>query len=241
MTPDNYFAWQRALHEAFQQLSTTEQLRELLHKQVLALGFDYYGLMIRHPIPFTRPRIFIFSNTPQAWLDHYHQHNFIDIDPTVSLYRQPGRAELWSDALFQHSRTMWNDIRDFGLRAGFSCSVIAPNRATGIISVARKDVIKAIVLEYGLPERLRYLAELALMTLIRIDDPSMSALNISLTRRELEVLQWTAEGKTAAEISLILGISQHTVNFHQKNMQKRFNAPNKTQIACYAAAVGLIG
>ncbi|EGS7032471.1 transcriptional regulator SdiA, partial [Salmonella enterica subsp. enterica serovar Kentucky] len=26
----------------------------------------------------------------------------------------------------------------------------------------------------------------------------------------------------------------------QKNMQKKFNAPNKTQIACYAAATGLI-
>ncbi|ESJ31704.1 DNA-binding transcriptional activator SdiA, partial [Salmonella enterica subsp. enterica serovar Eastbourne str. CFSAN001084] len=25
-----------------------------------------------------------------------------------------------------------------------------------------------------------------------------------------------------------------------KNMQKKFNAPNKTQIACYAAATGLI-
>jgi DNA-binding CsgD family transcriptional regulator len=35
-------------------------------------------------------------------------------------------------------------------------------------------------------------------------------------------------------------ISENTVNFHQKNMQKKFNAPNKTQIACYAAATGLI-
>jgi LuxR family transcriptional regulator len=53
-------------------------------------------------------------------------------------------------------------------------------------------------------------------------------------------LKWTAEGKTAVEISLILSISEHTVNFHQKNMQKRFNVSNKTQIACYAAAIGLI-
>ncbi|HGU9215009.1 TPA: transcriptional regulator SdiA, partial [Escherichia coli] len=26
----------------------------------------------------------------------------------------------------------------------------------------------------------------------------------------------------------------------QKNMQKKINAPNKTQVACYAAATGLI-
>jgi LuxR family transcriptional regulator len=46
--------------------------------------------------------------------------------------------------------------------------------------------------------------------------------------------------KTSAEIAIILSISENTVNFHQKNMQKKFNAPNKTQIACYAAATGLI-
>ncbi len=39
---------------------------------------------------------------------------------------------------------------------------------------------------------------------------------------------------------MILSISENTVNFHQKNMQRKFNAPNKTQIACYAVATGLI-
>ncbi|HGU0016342.1 TPA: LuxR C-terminal-related transcriptional regulator, partial [Escherichia coli] len=53
-------------------------------------------------------------------------------------------------------------------------------------------------------------------------------------------LKWTAEGKTSAEIAMILSISENTVNFHQKNMQKKINAPNKTQVACYAAATGLI-
>ncbi|EMM5024642.1 MAG: LuxR C-terminal-related transcriptional regulator, partial [Escherichia coli] len=40
--------------------------------------------------------------------------------------------------------------------------------------------------------------------------------------------------------AMILSISENTVNFHQKNMQKKINAPNKTQVACYAAATGLI-
>lgn len=68
----------------------------------------------------------------------------------------------------------------------------------------------------------------------------MSVMNMELSQRELEILKWTAEGKTSAEISLILSISENTVNFHQKKMQKRFNAPNKTQVASYAAAIGLL-
>ncbi len=38
----------------------------------------------------------------------------------------------------------------------------------------------------------------------------------------------------------ILSISESTVNFHHKNIQKKFDAPNKTLAAAYAAALGLI-
>ncbi|HBH63820.1 MAG TPA: transcriptional regulator SdiA, partial [Erwinia persicina] len=88
--------------------------------------------------------------------------------------------------------------------------------------------------------KLQYISELAMAALIKVNDISMSIARLELSERELEILKWTAEGKTSAEISLILSISENTVNFHQKNMQKRFNAPNKTQVASYAAAIGLI-
>ena len=88
--------------------------------------------------------------------------------------------------------------------------------------------------------QINFLAALSLQVLERLKDSSMVVLAKGFSERELEILKWTAEGKTSAEISLILAISEHTVNFHQKNMQKRFNVSNKTQIACYAAATGLI-
>ena len=88
--------------------------------------------------------------------------------------------------------------------------------------------------------RLQHLVEQSLVTMMRLEDPAATVLEMKLSKREKEILQWTAEGKTSAEIAIILSISENTVNFHQKNMQKKFNAPNKTQIACYAAAIGLI-
>ncbi|WP_240502725.1 LuxR C-terminal-related transcriptional regulator, partial [Enterobacter roggenkampii] len=77
-------------------------------------------------------------------------------------------------------------------------------------------------------------------SLMRFDDEMVMPPEMKFSKREREILKWTAEGKTSAEIAIILSISENTVNFHQKNMQKKFNAPNKTQIACYAAATGLI-
>ena len=79
-----------------------------------------------------------------------------------------------------------------------------------------------------------------LLTLLRLEDEMVMPPEMKFSRRELEILKWTAEGKTSAEVAMILSISENTVNFHQKNMQRKFNAPNKTQIACYAVATGLI-
>ncbi|MEM6159753.1 LuxR C-terminal-related transcriptional regulator [Erwinia sp. P6884] len=87
---------------------------------------------------------------------------------------------------------------------------------------------------------MQHLVVLMLEALQRVKDISMTVVDMELSPRELEILQWTAEGKTSAETALILSISENTVNFHQKNMQKRFNAPNRTQLAAYAAAIGLL-
>jgi LuxR family transcriptional regulator len=83
------------------------------------------------------------------------------------------------------------------------------------------------------------LVQMALTSLLRFEHEMVMPPEMKFSKREREILKWTAEGKTSAEIAIILSISENTVNFHQKNMQKKFNAPNKTQIACYAAATGL--
>ena len=88
--------------------------------------------------------------------------------------------------------------------------------------------------------RLQTLVQLSLLALTRLADHTVMTPEMKFSKREREILKWTAEGKTSAEIAMILSISENTVNFHQKNMQKKFNAPNKTQIACYAAATGII-
>ena len=88
--------------------------------------------------------------------------------------------------------------------------------------------------------KMQLLVRESLMALMRLNDEIVMTPEMNFSKREKEILKWTAEGKTSAEIAMILSISENTVNFHQKNMQKKINAPNKTQVACYAAATGLI-
>jgi len=61
-----------------------------------------------------------------------------------------------------------------------------------------------------------------------------------LTKREKEVIQWIANGKTAWEIAVILNIKERTVNFHANNAKKKFNVSTRSQVAVEALRQGII-
>jgi DNA-binding NarL/FixJ family response regulator len=66
------------------------------------------------------------------------------------------------------------------------------------------------------------------------------ALKIHLTEREREVLTWVGRGKTSAEIAIILGIRERTVNFHCDQAMKRLDVINRIQAVAKAIERGLI-
>lgn len=64
---------------------------------------------------------------------------------------------------------------------------------------------------------------------------------MTITKREKEMLDWLQEGKTSWEIAKILGISENTVNFHIKNILKKFDAANRTHLISIALQKGFVG
>lgn len=62
----------------------------------------------------------------------------------------------------------------------------------------------------------------------------------TLTDREIDCLNWTAAGKTSAEIAEILVLSEHTVNHYLNRATKKLDTVNRTQAVAKALRVGLI-
>jgi DNA-binding CsgD family transcriptional regulator len=61
-----------------------------------------------------------------------------------------------------------------------------------------------------------------------------------LTDREVDCLNWTAAGKTSAEIAEILGLSEHTVNHYLNRAAKKLDSVNRTQAVVKALRLGVI-
>ncbi|PCK88838.1 helix-turn-helix transcriptional regulator [Rhizobium sophoriradicis] len=61
-----------------------------------------------------------------------------------------------------------------------------------------------------------------------------------LTQRESEIVKWTSEGKTSAEIAIILGLSEHTVNSHITAAARKLDAVNRVHMVAIALRNGLV-
>ncbi|EIA8608876.1 transcriptional regulator SdiA [Salmonella enterica] len=240
MQENDFFTWRRAMLLRFQEMAAAEDVYTELQYQTQRLEFDYYALWVRHPVPFTRPKISLRTTYPPAWVTHYQSENYFAIDPVLKPENFRQGHLHWDDVLFHEAKAMWDAAQRFGLRRGVTQCVMLPNRALGFLSFSRSSLRCSSFTYDEVELRLQLLARESLSALTRFEDDMVMAPEMRFSKREKEILKWTAEGKTSSEIAIILSISENTVNFHQKNMQKKFNAPNKTQIACYAAATGLI-
>lgn len=61
-----------------------------------------------------------------------------------------------------------------------------------------------------------------------------------LSKRELECIQWTSEGKTSYEISVILNLSENTVNNYIASVTKKLGAVNRTHMISLALRSSII-
>jgi DNA-binding NarL/FixJ family response regulator len=67
-----------------------------------------------------------------------------------------------------------------------------------------------------------------------------SAPFVSLTPRELEVLEWMSTPNTYKQIANQLSVSEETVRSHAKNILEKMKQPNRAQAVLSAMRLGLI-
>ncbi len=73
-----------------------------------------------------------------------------------------------------------------------------------------------------------------------VEESAATIETIVLSDRELEIIRLIAEGYTNAQISVVLYISNHTVNTHRKNIMKKLGVNNTAGIVMYAAKSNLV-
>lgn len=233
--------WQETQMQALSKAASEAEIFALLSGLASEIGFSYCAFGMRMPLPVSQPKLFIINNYSTAWQQRYQLEDYISVDPTVAHGLRSVMPLVWSDALFENARPLWEDARAHGLRFGWAQSCHDAQGVGGLLTLARPEgALSGAELRAHGPQ-MAWLAQAMHTFMARMLVPKLMPEALSrLTAREKEVLRWTADGKTSHEIGDILSISEHTVNFHIKNSLAKLNATNKTAGVIKAAMMGLL-
>ena len=233
--------WREDQLHALLTIRSERQLMEEITVLARDLGFDFCAYGLRMPVPVSRPKVVMFSNYPAAWQTRYWGHGYVGVDPTVHHCTRSLLPIVWSDEVFAPAPELWEEARSFGLRFGWAQSSRDTNGVAGMLTLARGE---EPLTESELSTKRLMMAWLTQVAHLGMSQCLTTKLlpegEIRLTNRELAVLRWTGDGKTASEISEIMRISESTVNFHIRNAVAKLGTVNKLAGTVKAAMLGML-
>lgn len=202
------------------------------------MGFDHCAYGVRVPLQFAKPQILMLNNYSRAWQARYQDKGYLAIDPTVRHGLVSLDAYAWPDrALPGEHEEFWAEAHARGLRDGISLPVLAANGIRGMFTVTRSTADA----DSDATTKLDWLSNTVHQSMSRaVARESFHAHEGLLTDRELEVLKWTADGKTSGQIAEVIGITERTVNFHINSAIAKLGASNRTAAVVRAIVSGLI-
>jgi DNA-binding CsgD family transcriptional regulator len=130
-------------------------------------------------------------------------------------------------------------LTDFGMNSGYShgCASSAGGESGSYCSFLGSSV-KYDPRVVGILEHLTPHLHLALLR--AANQQRKCTCDTILSVREQQVLNWLKEGKSSWEISVVLGVSERTINFHVYNLMGKLGALNRPQAVAIAIRHGLI-
>ncbi|MVA24317.1 LuxR family transcriptional regulator [Agrobacterium vitis] len=226
-----------------------EELILELEKLLEFYKFDYYGL-VRSPKPDQNPMSLVIAGRwPEKWPQVYITKKFVLIDPAIRYLAHAQRPFRWSETLtafgqdphFKRMQRMMMDAQRFGLEEGYVFPIHGRGGLLANMTIGGRPV-ELTPIEVMLFDTVAKCAFWRLAEISGEDEllSTVQKVDVRLTRRELEILNYLGEGMTSNEMSKLLEISNHTVDWYVNELQDKLNAKNRQHMVAIAYRLGLI-
>jgi LuxR family transcriptional activator of conjugal transfer of Ti plasmids len=199
--------------------------------------FAYLALPCR---PNKKP--LIISTYPTEWVTHYLDRHYEGLDPVVKQALKTPEPFRWGSGLtagqlssVQHE--LLDEASEFGIRFGFTVPIHdgrSPVAALTFATDVRRPQFERCINSHG-----RALQLMAMYFHAHVQRKLPGDRKIGealLSPREVQCLEWAAEGKSAWETGRILGISRHTVASYLGCAKEKLGVRTIVQAAARLAA-----
>ena len=226
------------------QSRSRDEFRAEVIRAAQQLGFDKVtAITVIEPVPGSFEYV-VVDNAPPGSRELIDKVPAQQRDPVMQHCKTESLPIIWNrDTYLRHAAgEIWEEQARFGFCAGMAMALHLPDRHHFVLGVDRDQDLPAHPIE-----RQRLLSDLQLLTVYAVD-AAMRVLvperlqpeRPRLTPREVEVLRWTMDGKTAWEVGKILSISERTAVLHISNAMRKLDCNNKHQAVLKALRLGLI-
>lgn len=221
-----------------------ESLRAAIERLAAELEFERYSLQ------FVKPGVteeFAWSslcNPPKEYMDLFYDAHFCLDDPVMQHLKISNQPIIWGREIYERTNTIhkWEEQARYGYGNGFGVAFHLADAQHVVVGLERQkdlgDSPETLLHKFAKFQLFAaYSIEAAKKVLGAICEVEQEC---PLTRRELEVLQWTLEGKTAGEIGQLLSIAEGTAAIHANRASQKLGSVNKFQAALKAHRLGWI-
>jgi LuxR family transcriptional regulator, activator of conjugal transfer of Ti plasmids len=170
----------------------------------------------------------LISTYPEKWTDHYLRQSYERFDPVIVEALATPEPFEWGHefpgrCLSKPQHELLDEASQFGIRCGFTVPIHDPRGPIAAVTFAadeRRTTFQRCI------EQHRHVLQLMAMYFHaqarRRLMPNRIVDGVALSPRELECLEWAAQGKSAWEIGRLLNISRRTAAFHLDNAKAKF-------------------
>ncbi|MEH6789965.1 helix-turn-helix transcriptional regulator [Parasphingorhabdus sp.] len=152
------------------------------------------------------------------------------------------RPFRWTDLVGLSSRKseckeLLADANRQGLDDGWIFPLFGPQGRVGLGSFG-KPATKELM-DTAMGDRLHVFAQMAHLRFCQLT-PNLFGLEKTLSKREMQIIAWTAAGKSNSEISTILNISENSIDSYMRRAFAKLDVHDRTSAAVKAISIDLV-
>lgn len=227
------------------QAQTTDVFKGVVVRFAKRLGFDTVSAVVIVDRANGTTETACVDNTPAGYAHIFNNVAAGRRCPVTQHCKRHSLPIVWDQKTYLAANAMdrWEAQAPYGYRTGISMAMHLPLGRHFMVGIDRDQALPSNPVEV-----MRMVADTQLFAACAVE----SAMNLllpeaargvelpSLTPRELEILKWTLDGKTAHEAGDRLGIAERTVNMHARHAIKKLGCATKHQAVIKALRLGLI-
>ncbi len=213
------------------------ELRDMLGDGLKPFGFLGFTLAAVRRVKSIYLHAEITSNWPRAEQTSFQQQHLFNADPVILRSRVADDPFVWDLSIYDHADPIHQQLmalrRKFGVEGGVCIPTPEAWRGRSVLYLsgagfqADAEALMALRLLAAHAASRAYRLGVAGEKADRFMSGNLET--VELSPRERQIFGWLAFGKTSWDVSMIMSISEHTVNEHIASGIGKLRASNRTE------------